>query len=89
VRSRVIADDVPGAEQSEALDVLAGPAQPASAEALPPGRRSKSPRLLSNRYTLLDRVIIELVEEVRRLRQIVAGGPPNEHEPLEHGPEPA
>jgi hypothetical protein len=41
------------------------------------------------RYTLLDRVIIELVEEVRRLRQIVAGGSPNEHETLEQGPGPA
>lgn len=26
------------------------------------------------RHTLMDRVIIELVEEVRRLREIVAGG---------------
>jgi hypothetical protein len=41
------------------------------------------------RYTLLDRVIIELVEEVRRLRQIVAGGSPNEDDALEHGPKPA
>ena len=41
------------------------------------------------RYTLLDRVIIELVEEVRRLRQIVAGCSPNEHEALGDGPEPA
>jgi hypothetical protein len=41
------------------------------------------------RYTLLDRVIIELVEEVRRLRQIVAGSSPDEHETPEHRSEPA
>jgi hypothetical protein len=41
------------------------------------------------RYTLLDRVVIELVEEVRRLRQIIAGRSSNEPETLEQGPEPA
>jgi hypothetical protein len=41
------------------------------------------------RYTLLDRVIIELVEEVRLLRQIVARVSPNKHETLEERPEQA
>jgi hypothetical protein len=41
------------------------------------------------RYTLLDRVIIELVEEVRRLRQIVAGNSADDHETPRRGPEPA
>ena len=41
------------------------------------------------RYTLLDRVIIELVEEVRRLRQIVAGGSADEPESPGHGSESA
>jgi len=41
------------------------------------------------RYTLLGRVVIELVEEVRRLRQIIAGGSSNEHETPEHRPDPA
>lgn len=41
------------------------------------------------RYTLLDRVIIELVEEVRRLRQIIAGGSTtDDHESPGHGPQP-
>jgi hypothetical protein len=34
------------------------------------------------RYTLLDRVVIELVEEIRRLRQICAADSTNESETL-------
>ena len=41
------------------------------------------------RYTLLDRVVIELVDEVRRLRQICSERSAYEPEALEHPPEPA
>ena len=43
------------------------------------------------RHTLMDRVIIELVEEVRRLRGVVAGGATDscERTDVDHPPESA
>ena len=43
------------------------------------------------RHTLIDRVIIELIEEVRRLRGVVAEGTVNrgDRTDLEYPPEPA
>jgi hypothetical protein len=48
-------------------------------------------RAAQERHTLIDRVIIELVEEVRRLRGIVAEGTSNSKERAEAEcpPEPA
>jgi hypothetical protein len=60
-----------------------------SANRLTDDRLASTEQGALERYTLLVRVIIELVEEIRRLRQIVAGSSPNEHDALVHEPKPA
>ena len=62
-----------------------------SASRLTEDRLASIERAAQERHTLMDRVIIELVEEVRRLRGMVAEGAANGGEGAdeEYPPEPA